>query len=48
VPEKLAIFCEDEEIQFTSYGKLLGLMIDENLKWDHHIKNVCTKLNRAI
>ena len=34
----------DFKIERKSYVKYLGVTIDENLTWDNHINEVCTKL----
>ena len=32
----------------TKYGKFLGVLIDEELKWDEHIKIAKQKINRSF
>ena len=34
----------DYEIKRTPYIKFLGVTLDENLSWNHHIADVCSKL----
>ena len=34
----------DHEIKRTPYIKFLGITLDENLSWNHHIDDVCRKL----
>uniref|UniRef100_A0A1Y1LN06 Reverse transcriptase domain-containing protein n=1 Tax=Photinus pyralis TaxID=7054 RepID=A0A1Y1LN06_PHOPY len=39
-----------QELETSSVSlntKFLGILIDDDLSWDQHIKNVCKKLNRA-
>ena len=42
----------DFEVKFSDYSwtksqqtKYLGIFVDENLKWDAHIKYICNKLS---
>ena len=37
-----------DDIEFVKETKYLGLMIDDNLKWDSQIKNIQTKISRAL
>ena len=34
-------------IKRASSTKFLGVIIDERLKWDHHIRNVCVKVSKV-
>ena len=38
----------DKQIKRVNNTKYLGVYLDENLKWDNHIDNLCTKLSRSI
>ena len=42
LPEYLEF--SDFKIKRTSFVKYLGVIIDENLTWDNHINEICTKL----
>ena len=42
LPDKIEFL--DSEIKRTPYIKFLGLTLDENLSWNHHIDDVCNKL----
>ena len=42
LPDKIEFL--DFEIKRTPYIKFLGLTLDENLSWNHHIDDVCNKL----
>lgn len=37
---------ENEIIKRVQYTKFLGVYIDENLNWSHHINSVCLKLSK--
>lgn len=41
-----AVFLEDEQLQCVSHTKFLGVHIDENLNWNHHINEIQLKLSR--
>ena len=38
----------NDDIGFVNETKYLGIMIDDNLKWDSQIKNIQTKISRAL
>ena len=38
----------DDKIQETGTVKLLGVTIDNELKFDEHLNNVCVKANRKL
>ena len=38
----------DQEIKRTSHVKFLGVVLDENLTWNHHINELCSKLKRLF
>ena len=38
----------DKQIKRVNNTKYLGVYLDENLKWDNHIDNLCTKVSRSI
>ena len=44
LPDKIKFL--NHEITRTSHIKFLGVIIDENLTWIHHINEVCNKLKR--
>jgi hypothetical protein len=44
---KPSIVCNDVEIPYKSDVKFLGIKIIENLRWNTHIKSICTNLNKA-
>ena len=49
IPEFLPKLCIDNcEIQRELVTKFLGVYIDENLTWKHHINNVKTKVSKSI
>ena len=37
-----------ETIKRTKTFKFLGIIVNENLKWNHHIKHVTSKVSKAI
>ena len=37
-----------DDIEFVKETKYLGIMIDDNLKWDSQIKNIQTNISRAL
>lgn len=44
----LPITIGDKEIKRVKTTKYLGVHLDENLKWEEHIDNLCLKVNRTI
>ena len=42
------ITCDDIPLDIKSSASLLGLTIDDRLKFDTHIESLCTKLSRAV
>ena len=40
------VLLKGKAIQRVSHTKFLGVHIDENINWCHHINNVCTKISR--
>jgi hypothetical protein len=44
---KLSIVYNDVEIPYKSDVKFLGIKITEKLRWNIHIKSICTNLNKA-
>ena len=38
----------DKQIKRVNNTKYLGVYLDENLKWNNHIDNLCTKVSRSI
>ena len=42
------IFLGDKQIKRVKHTKYLGVHLDENLKWEEHIDNICSKINRSI
>ena len=38
----------NDDIGFVNETKYLGIMIDDNLNWDSQIKNIQTKISRAL
>ena len=43
--ETLTINIANEEIEESKKERLLGIIIDQSLKWDSHIKTLVRKLN---
>ena len=39
--------CKNEKIILKNHAKLLGVVIDHNLKWSEHIDQLCKKLSRV-
>ena len=39
----LNLFLGQVTLKRVKYKKILGVIVDENLKWDEHVKNVCKK-----
>ena len=42
------IFLGVKQIKQGKHTKYLGVHLDENLKWEEHIDNICSKINRSI
>ena len=38
----------NDDIGFVNETRYLGIMIDDNLKWDIQTKNIQTKISRAL
>ena len=45
---KLNISVDNHQIENVSCQKILGVMVQENLKWNAHINHVCKKLNMKL
>ena len=46
VPEHINFF--NQKIKRSSHIKFLGVILDENLTWNHHISEICNKLKRLF
>ena len=46
VPEHINLL--NQKIKRTSHIKFLGVILDENLTWNHHINEICSKLKRLF
>ena len=46
VPEHINFL--NQKIKRTSHIKFLGVILDENLTWNHHINEICSKLKRLF
>jgi hypothetical protein len=44
----LQLFCGNESIERVTSFKLLGIIIDNNLKWDSHINSICSKASSRL
>ena len=44
----LQLFCGNESIERVISFKLLGILIDNNLKWDSHINSICSKASSRL
>ena len=42
------IFINGDTIRRTKTFKFLGIIVDENLKWNHHIKHVTNKISKGV
>jgi len=42
------LICKDEIIERVCVYKLLGVVIDNNLKWDNHINSICSKSSSRL
>jgi Domain of unknown function (DUF1891) len=40
--------CRNEVIERVVYYKLLGVLIDTNLKWDSHVDSICSKASSRL
>ena len=47
-PDNFSIKLNDIELERVKYTKFLGVLIQENLKWDTHINHVSNKVSRAV
>ena len=43
----ISIKIQNVKIMPSNYVKYLGVLIDENLSWDQHVKDLSNKLSRA-
>jgi hypothetical protein len=43
-----SIKISDDEIEFDTSAKLLGVFVDQNLKWNHHIDSLCKRLSKTV
>ena len=39
---------QNQQIKRTSHIKFLGIILDENLTWNHHVNEICSKLKRLF
>ena len=46
IPDHINFF--NQKIKRTSHIKFLGVILDENLTWNHHINEICSKLKRLF
>ena len=44
----LSLKINDATLEHNTSSKLLGIMIDQTLKWDTHVKYICKKINPKI
>jgi len=44
----LHLIFDDEIIERVFVYKLLGVLIDTNLKWDNHINSICSKASSRL
>ena len=42
----LNLFLENVPLSCTNKMKVLGVTLDDRLKFDHHINDICTKISR--
>jgi hypothetical protein len=42
------IICDESEVNFSQEAKLLGLTVDNHLKWHGHIDELCKKLSSLV
>ena len=43
-----SIIIDDHEVKFTNCLKLLGVSMDDNLRFDEHISNICKKSSQHV
>ena len=48
VPIGLNIKINDVLVSKVDYAKFLGILIDDNLNFKHHVNEICTKLSQVI
>jgi len=46
--ETVPICSGNTQIKRVKHTKYLGVHLDETLKWEEHIDNMCSKINRSI
>ena len=46
--QDLDLYIDEHKIKRSSTVKYLGIMLDENLKWESHISFICKKISRDI
>ena len=46
--ETVPISSGNTQIKRVKHTKYLGVHLDETLKWEEHIDNMCSKINRSI
>jgi hypothetical protein len=46
--ETLSLFIDNTKLECVEKIKILGLIIDKNLTWQHHINNLCQKLSLLV
>ena len=47
-PPPLAVSCNNSLIEQVKVFKLLGVFVDQHLKWDHHVNHIVTTVSRNI
>ena len=47
-PDDLNVFFNGQNLEFVDCTKFLGITIDSNLKFDKHIKEICSKVSKSL
>ena len=47
-PSNLKLCLDNREIEFKQSGRFLGVVIDQNLKFNEHISNICNKVSKSV
>ena len=47
-PDDFRIELNGTELESVEYTKFLGVLIQENLKWDYHISYISNKVSRTV